>query len=147
MASKPFNLETIMETYESNIVHIAAPAERIYTKLADLENFRPMLDQIPADKVQDVELTSDSLHMTVDPVGKVGMKMVDKEPFKTIKLGADGAPIEFFFWIQLVEKAENDTKMKLTLKADIPFMLKMMVASKIKEGINKVAEALAKIPY
>jgi hypothetical protein len=47
----------------------------------------------------------------------------------------------------LVEKEAYNTKMKLTLKADIPFMLKMMVNSKLKEGINQIATVLSKIPY
>ncbi|MFA6581921.1 MAG: SRPBCC family protein, partial [Paludibacter sp.] len=36
------------------------------------------------------------------------------------------------------------TAMKLTLKAELPMMIKMMVDKKLKEGINKVADLLAK---
>jgi hypothetical protein len=37
--------------------------------------------------------------------------------------------------------------MKITLKADIPFMLKMMVGDKLKDGVNQIATLLSKIPY
>ena len=47
-------------------------------------------------------------------------------------------------WIQLKQVAENDTKLKLTMKAEIPAMIKMMVDKKLKEGINTIADALAK---
>ena len=38
-------------------------------------------------------------------------------------------------------------KMKLTVKGDIPFMLKAMVSKPLQEGVEKVADMLAMIPY
>lgn len=46
-------------------------------------------------------------------------------------------------WIQLKQVAENDTKLKLTMKAEIPAMIKMMVDKKLQEG-NAMADILAK---
>ncbi|MFT3751508.1 MAG: hypothetical protein QM800_01015 [Paludibacter sp.] len=57
---------------------------------------------------------------------------------------SENAPVEVNVWIQLKQVAENDTRMKLTLKADLPAMIKMMVDKKLKEGINSVADLLAK---
>jgi hypothetical protein len=37
--------------------------------------------------------------------------------------------------------------MKVTVDADIPFMLKGMVSGPLKDGIEKIADALAMIPY
>ena len=37
--------------------------------------------------------------------------------------------------------------MKLTLRADLNPMIKMMIGGKLKEGINKFADMLAMIPY
>jgi hypothetical protein len=37
--------------------------------------------------------------------------------------------------------------MKLTLKADIPFMLKGMVSGPLQDGLEKIADALAQVPY
>jgi len=34
--------------------------------------------------------------------------------------------------------------MKLTLKSDLPVMIKMMIDKKLKEGINLIADVLAK---
>ena len=42
---------------------------------------------------------------------------------------------------------ETSSKMKVTVDADIPFMLKGMVSGPIQEGVEKIAEALAMIPY
>ena len=37
--------------------------------------------------------------------------------------------------------------MKVTVQADIPFMLKGMVAGPLQDGVEKIADALSKIPF
>ena len=139
-----------METYESNVVHIQASAQQIFDKLSNLENLQPLLNNLPpeaTEKVKDIAVTVDTCRFTVDNFGQMGFKIIEKEPCKTIKFSGDDTPVEVYLWIQLVEKEAYDTKMKVTLKADIPFMLKMMVGSKLKDGVNQIAMILSKIPY
>ena len=40
-----------MATYKSSKETIAAPAERVYEKLSDLENLRNVIENIPEDKI------------------------------------------------------------------------------------------------
>lgn len=142
-----------MTTYQSSVKHIAAPAERIYNKLSDIKQLEPFIErlkeQVPDDKVKikDVVVNDDSIYFSIEPMGTLGLKLIEKEPFKTLKFESDKSPIEFNFWIQLVEKESTDTKMRLTLKADIPFMIKMMLKDKLEQGIEMAAEALTKIEY
>ena len=139
-----------METYESNVVHVTASAEQVYAKLSDLENLKPLLANMPAqatEKIKEVEITTDTCRFSVENFGKMGFQIIDKEPCKTIKFAGVDTPVEVFLWIQMVEKEAYDTKLKVTLKADVPFMLKMMVGSKLKDGVNQMAELLSRIPY
>ena len=55
--------------------------------------------------------------------------------------------MELFFWIQLVEKSVDDTRMKLTIKADLNMFLKPMLSKPLTEGIEKIADMLASLPY
>ncbi|MBQ1797172.1 MAG: SRPBCC family protein, partial [Prevotella sp.] len=57
------------------------------------------------------------------------------------------SPMPFNLWIQVLPVTETTSKMKLTLKADIPFMLKGMVSRPLQDGLEKIADALAQIPY
>jgi carbon monoxide dehydrogenase subunit G len=139
-----------METYESNIVQVQASAQQIFDKLSNLENLQPLLNNLPpeaTEKVKDISVTPDTCRFNIENFGEMGFKIIEREPCKTIKFTGDATPVEVYLWIQLVEKEAYNTKMKLTLKADIPFMLKMMVNSKLKEGINQIATVLSKIPY
>jgi hypothetical protein len=78
-------------------------------------------------------------------LGEVVLRIVDYETPKMLKFGADNFPIQFNFWIQLVGVADYDTRMKLTLKADIPVMLKPMIGNKLDEGIERMADMIAMI--
>lgn len=142
-----------MTTYQSSVKHIAAPAERVFNKLSNLRQLEPFVEklkeQVPDDKVRikDVVVNDDSIYFCIEPMGTLGLKLIEKEPFKTLKFESDKSPIGFNFWIQLVEKEPGDTKIRLTLKADIPFMIKMMLKDKLEQGIEMAAEALTKIEY
>jgi carbon monoxide dehydrogenase subunit G len=53
----------------------------------------------------------------------------------------------FTLWIQVLPVNENASKMKVTVKADIPLMLAAFVNAPIQDGVEKIADALAMIPY
>ena len=75
------------------------------------------------------------------------MRIVERDEPKTIKFASENSPMSFNFWIQILPVNDTASKMKLTIDADIPFFAKGMVAGPLKEGIEKIAEALATIPY
>ncbi len=149
-----------MSKFESNIKQIAYPQQNVYNMLSDLSNLaqfkdkvETMKDRIPADKIEQVEkslqdLTFDSDSMSINsPMGEVSMRIVERDEPKTIKFESQNSPIAFKFWIQLLPVTDTTSKMRLTIDADIPFMLKAMVKKPLQEGIEKIADALAMIPY
>jgi len=135
-----------MTTYESDIKTISSNEEVVFGILSDLNNLKGILDRTPlTDKVKDLQFQTDSCSFVVEGFGKMGFRIVEREPSKTIKLQSDKAPIEINVWIQLKQRDENDTQLKLTMKADLPVMIKMMMDKKLKEGINLMADVLAKV--
>jgi len=46
-----------------------------------------------------------------------------------------------------VGAGENETRLKLTVRADIPLLLKPMVAKPLEKGIGELANVLAALPY
>ena len=131
-----------MTEFESKIVSIRRTPEDIFRVLSDFRLFTPF---IPQDKLEGWEADEESCRFTVKGIGQTGLKIIEKEPHKTVKITGDGKlPFEFFLWVQLVEAAPYDTRMKLTLKADLNVMLKMMLQKQLAEGIDAMAEQLAK---
>ena len=83
----------------------------------------------------------------MDPIGQVSMRIIERDEPKMIKLESEKSPFAFKFWIQVLPVTEASSKMKLTIDADIPFFAKSMVAKPLQEGIEKIADALAMIPF
>lgn len=134
--------------YESKITSIPAPVEAVYKGLSNFKNLERVRDLIPQDKVQELDIEEDSIRMKVDGLGqKIVIRIVDRIENDTIKFGFENLPLSLNFWIQLKEVAPEDTRMKLTLKADIPMMFKMMFEKKIQQGIDDAAEMIAKMPF
>ncbi|MBO7234675.1 MAG: SRPBCC family protein [Paludibacteraceae bacterium] len=136
-----------LTSYESDIKRINADEVSVFALLSDLSRLEALKDKLPTDKVKEAYFDADSVRLKVDMLGEVGMRIILREPYKTIKFQAENSPFEVYFWIQIKQVAPNDTRIKLTLKAELPTMIKMMVGNKIQEGINQIADILTRLPY
>ncbi len=134
-----------MTTFESDIKKALHNEEKIFSFISNFNNFK---DLIPQDKVKDWESTEDTCRFKVEGIGEAGLKIVDKEPFKTVKYSTDGkVPFNFYLWVQLKQVAEKDTRIKLTIKADLNPMMKMMVSKHVKKFLNMLGDAIANHHY
>lgn len=154
-----------MAKYESKIKQINAPVESVYATLSNLENLRPMLEnarnsevvkekireagQDPAqlEKLDEVTLTPDRISFPAPMVGEVALAVVEREENKCIKFQTEQSPVEANLWIQVLPVTDTTSKMRLTLKADLNPMIKMMIGSKLEKGLDQFADMLAMIPY
>ncbi|MDR2968666.1 MAG: SRPBCC family protein [Tannerellaceae bacterium] len=136
-----------MAEFVSGTKHIPHNDERIFAMLSDLSNLEKVRDRIPQDKIKDFEFDSDSCSITVDPVGKVTFQVVEREPNKTIKFVTTNSPIPLFLWIQLKQVDGEDTCMRLTVRADLSPLIQPMVSKPLQEGLEKIADILACLPY
>ena len=134
--------------YESKITSAPCSAQQIYRVMSNLQNLERVRDMIPKDKIQEMEIEPDRVRIKVDGLAqKITIAIVDRIENDTVKFGAEGIPMDANFWIQLKELAPNDTRIKLTVKADIPMMFKMMIGKKLQDGLNQAADMLAQFPY
>lgn len=136
-----------MAKFESSVKTIPYPQQAVYDMLSDLTNIERVKARIPEDKLKDLTFDKDSISISVSPVGNVTMRIIEREEPKTIKFESVNSPMPFNFWIQLLPLTDTTSKMRLTIKADIPFMLKGMVSGPLQDGVEKIADALAMIPY
>ena len=136
-----------MAKFESSVKHIPYPQENVYRNISDLNNLSRIRDRIPSDKIQDFTFDSDTVSLSVPPVGQISLRIVERDEPKCVKFETEQSPIPFNLWIQVLPVDENNSKIKVTVKADIPFMLKALVSSPLQDGIDKIAEALAQISY
>jgi carbon monoxide dehydrogenase subunit G len=136
-----------MTEFASEIKQLPYSEETIFEVLSDLNNLEKIRDQIPMDKIKDFSFDKDSCTFHISPVGNVRFSVVEREPNKMIKFVADQSPVGVYLWIQLKEVGLQDTRMKLTVKAELNPFLKPMLSGPLQKGLDKIADVLASVPY
>ncbi len=136
-----------MSQYESSVKNIPFPQARVYAKLEDLNNLEGLKNRLPEDKVKDLTYSRDEATVNVPPMGNVTIRVVEREEPKCIKLEAVGSPIPVNMWIQIIPDGEEASKMRVVAKAEVNFMLRAMIDKPLKNGVEKIAEALSLITY
>ena len=136
-----------MTKFESSVKQIPYPVEDVYRNISDLNNLERVRDRIPEDKLNSFSFDSDSVSVNVAPVGDLKLRIIEREENKCIKFETVQSPLPFKLWIQVLPVSATESKMKVTVQADIPFMLKGMVAGPLQDGVEKIADALSKIPF
>ena len=141
-----------MVQFESSVKHVPYSQERVYTKLADLNNLALVREKLDAlkeqagGKVEDLSFDQDSLTLKVQGIS-LTLRIIEREPMKCIKFEGDKTPIPLNVWIQILPVSEAEAKMKVTIRAEVNAFMKAMVSKPLQEGVEKLADMLAMIPY
>lgn len=143
--------------YVSDIKIVNKNQEIIFNYLSNFENLSKYLnegllskisEQVPQIQISDFESDVDSCRFQVSGMGQAEIRIVERDPYKSIKINSTGSmPVSIVLWVQLLPVSANETKLRLTLDADMNMMLKMFVGKKLEEGINRLADLLAELPY
>ena len=156
-----------MTKYESSIKQVYAPQEAVYARLSDLSNLAVIKEriddpammqalsaQVPADKlatIQDtlrnLEFTPDTVTITNSPIGAITLAVVEREQPKCVKFELQNAPVKGNLWVQMLPTSDATSKMRCTVGVDMNFFMRKMIEKHLKEGVEKLADMLARIPY
>lgn len=142
-----------MVQYESSVKYVPFSQERIYGKLSDPTRLNDLHDRWKTmkDKLQDqVEALSfdrDSITMKVQGFD-LTLRIVERDPNKCIKFEGVNTPVPLKMWIQILpHKTDAQAKMKLTIRAEVNVFMKSVVKKPLQEGVEKLADLLAVMPY
>ena len=138
--------------FESSIKHVPYSQERVYNKLSDLNNLESVRERLDLlkdkldGKLEDMNFDTDSLALKVQGIS-LTLRIVEREPMKCIKFEGDNSPIPLNLWIQILPVTDEAAKMKVTIRAEVNMFMKAMVSKPLQEGVEKLADMLAVIPY
>jgi len=143
--------------YVSEIKTVNNNQEIIFNYLSNFENLskyinegllEKMAEQVPQIKISNFESDADSCRFEISGFGPAEIRIIEREPFRNIKISSAGSlPVSIVFWIQLMSVSAYETKLRLTLDAEMSMMIKMLVGKKLEDGIDKMADMLAALPY
>lgn len=138
--------------FESNVKHVPYSQERVYNKLSDLNNLEGVRDRLNEvkdkldGKLEDMSFDRDSITLKVQGIN-LTLRIIEREPLKCIKFEGDKSPVPLNLWIQILPVTEEEAKMKVTIRAEVNMVMKAMVSKPLQEGVEKLADMLAMLPY
>ena len=133
--------------FESSVKQIPYSQEAVYRNISDLRNLEKVRDRVPEDKVKSFSFDEDTISINVPPVGELKLRVVEREEPKCVKFETAQSPVPFNVWVQMLPVDEQNSKMKVTVKAELNPFIKGMVSGPLQDGVEKIADALAQIQY
>ena len=121
-------------------VTINVPAYALYQAFADMRNF---VHNLPPEKKESIVATEDTIEGDVQGM-RMGAAIASRVPFSYIKLKEHGqTPIQFEVGLFFNALDVQRTEFHMEAKAELPFLIKMMIGNRLQEIIDKVTDQLA----
>ena len=98
---------------------------------------------LPEERKADVTADYDSLHATVQGFN-IGVRISSRTPYSRIDFADDGAPFKFALSMHFEPASDPyKTDYQICLDADLNFMMKTLLGSKLQDALDKVVDAIA----
>ncbi len=129
-----------MTTFESSLKTVSVPRKPVFGFLSDIKNFESL---VPEGIVKNFVAVKNNCRFDVDGLGEVGVRLAATNPDHTIIYESEGSrPFRFDLIIDLNEQDDQSTLMKLTFRAELNMMMKMMVQKPLEDGLEVIASEL-----
>lgn len=144
-----------MASYKSEEVTILAPVGKVYATLSNTDNLHRLLENIPEDKIPEqhrdmlkqIVVDGDRITIAGGPTGSIVLEVSRRQEPDFIELTGVGLPISIKMTVSLFADTEESCKAGVQIDADIPMMLRPMVAGPLQKAADQFARLLAGIPY
>ena len=132
-----------MTRIESKKVEVNNSQENIFNFLTDFNNFEKLM---PEGKISQWTSTSNECSFNINGMASIGMKIIEKSPFSSIKIVSHGKnPFEFILNVDIEAITPDQSVAQLIFEADINPFLKMMVEKPLTNFFNMLADKLKEI--
>ena len=129
--------------YVSKIKKNSCQDQQLFNFVSDFRNLASML---PAEVKDKVSVTSETITIQAMQAMSITLSILEKEPYKLLKIGTEGNEM-FRIWIQLKQIAPYDTRIRVTLRANVPLITRpMLKKAKLQDFVDNLALALGQIP-
>lgn len=125
--------------YTSKHGDVSKCPEELYMVFSDLSNFARM---VPPGVQADVQADFNNLSATVQGM-TIAVRVDDRQPYRLIRIGSAQSPLEFVAVLHFEPSmVPGHTDFFIDLDANLNFMLKAMLGSKLQEAIDKLVDGL-----
>ena len=131
---------------ESRIGKSESSDQQIYAFISNFHNFRELL---PADKVSGWEASEEKCSFQVDPLGRTGLMIIEKQPYSLVKMSSDPefSSYQFLIWVQLKKLADRDTRIKITVEPQVNKLMLPMIRGPLKKLADSLIDKMESFDF
>jgi len=119
--------------------------ETVYNYVSDFRNFSHML---PADRLSNMEVTSDVIRFDISGLGTVGLKIAEKKPYTQLVItGTEDSAADFTFWLNIATISDNRSQVNLTLQANLNMFMEIMAKGPLQQFTNLIIDKLSTMEF
>lgn len=152
--------------FESAVKPLSHPQQTVYGWLSDLRHIEALREKlndpavlqqlgerVPGTDAESLRRQLETMTLSEDtvtmdsPLGKVTLRIVEREAPKCVKLEAEGSPLPLTLWVQVLPVPDGGSKMRVTLGAEVNVFMKAMVSKPLQQAVDGIADLLASLPY
>ena len=152
--------------FESAVKPLSHPQQTVYGWLSDLRHIEALREKlndpavlqqlgerVPGTDAESLRRQLETMTLSEDtvtmdsPLGKVTLRIVEREAPKCVKLEAEGSPLPLTLWVQVLPVADGGSKMRVTLGAEVNVFMKAMFSKPLQQAVDGIADLLASLPY
>ncbi len=128
--------------YTSKHGQVSRSPEELYMVFCDMRNFSSLM---PERQQAEVQADYDSLRITVQGF-TIGVRVDDRQPYRLIRIGSSESPVEFVGVLRFEPSVlPGKTDFSIELDANLNFMMKTMLGSKVQQALDKAVDTLVDI--
>lgn len=144
-----------MTTIKSEKTLVNAPAPKVYEKLQNLDNLKPLLEKVPREQIPEdkremfdnLDITADSISIPAGPVGSIVLRVTDRLPYSLISLTGEGTPVPLQMQLEIEAKDAGQCEVQVAIHIEIPAIMRPMVAGPLKKIVDQFAQVLGAVPF
>lgn len=131
---------------ESKIGKSSFKDQQIYHFISNFNNFK---DLLPEGKVTGWESSEDECSFKVEPLGRTGLRIIEKTPCSLVKIASrpEFSKYQFTIWIQLKKVSDTDTRIKVTVEPHVNQMLLPMIKIPLKKFVDTLVNKMESFDF
>jgi len=122
-----------------------ANQQRVFNYFSD---FRNLTRLIPEDKIDDIEVTEDTVNFSLPGLGRVGLKLDTKEPFNKLIINAiEGTAADFTFRVYIDAASADKSNIFLERDANLNMFVEMMAKNPLQQFLDLMIDKVESIDF
>jgi len=120
-------------------------SETVFNYISDFRNFAGLL---PQDRLNNMQIEKEKIVFDIQGLGTVGLEINEKQPFSMLTIGAtEDSSADFTFIIHIKEAQQDQSEVKLKLKANLNMFLEMMARSPLQQFVDLMVDKLSRVNF